>query len=100
MGSLFGLKPYSSTSFRRASLSFLLCLRFLQKKRPATTSKATTTTGTTTATAVLPPSERPLEEWPELLPLSWRAVLPDEDDEAEEEVFVEEPDADEVVEGE
>lgn len=62
VGSLLGLKPYSSTSFRLASSCVFLCLRFLQKNRPAKTSSATTTTGTTTATAVFPPAESPPEE--------------------------------------
>jgi len=53
------LKPYSSTSFLLASSAFFLCLRFLHKNIPASTSKATTTTGTTTATAVLPPTDSP-----------------------------------------
>jgi len=53
------LRPYSSTSFLLASSAFFLCLRFLHKNIPASTSKATTTTGTTTATAVLLPTDSP-----------------------------------------
>lgn len=59
VGSLLGLKPYSSTSFLRSSSASLRCFRLRQKKRAARTIKATATTGTTTATAILPPAERP-----------------------------------------
>ena len=59
VGSLFGLKPYSSTSFRRSSSASFRCLRFRQRKRAEITIKATATTGTTTATAILPPADRP-----------------------------------------
>ena len=59
VGSLFGLKPYSSTSFLLNSSASFLCFRFRQRKRAAVTIKATATTGTTTATAILPPAERP-----------------------------------------
>lgn len=56
MGSSFGLKPYSSTSFLRASSAFFLALRFRQNQIPASRRSATTTTGTTTAMAVFPPA--------------------------------------------
>ena len=59
VGSLLGLKPYSSTSFLRASSAVFFCLRLLHNKIPPTTRSATTTTGTTTAMAVLPPVPRP-----------------------------------------
>ena len=59
VGSSFGLKPYSSTSFLRASSSFFLDLRFRQNQIPASRSRATTTTGMTTAMAVFPPAVRP-----------------------------------------
>ena len=59
VGSLLGLNPYSSTSFRRSSSASFRCLRFRQRKRAAITIKATATTGTTTATAILPPADRP-----------------------------------------
>jgi len=59
VGSLLGLKPYSSTSFRRASSAFLRCFLLLHKKMPPSTNNATTTTGITTAIAVLPPADRP-----------------------------------------
>ena len=59
VGSLLGLKPYSSTSFRRSSSPAFFCLRRLHSKIPARTNNATTTTGTTTAMAVLPPVVRP-----------------------------------------
>ena len=61
VGSLLGLKPYSSTSFLRISSPSLRCFRFRQRKRAARTIRATATTGTTTATAILPPGERPEE---------------------------------------
>ena len=61
VGSLFGLKPYSSTSFLRSSSPSLRCFRLRHRKRAASTIKATATTGTTTATAILPPAERPEE---------------------------------------
>ena len=59
VGSLFGLKPYSSTSFLlSSSASFLdLCLR--QKNKATRTTKATAATGTTTAIAILPPGDSP-----------------------------------------
>ena len=59
VGSLFGLNPYSSTSFRRSSSASFRCLRFRQRNSATITIKATATTGTTTATAILPPAERP-----------------------------------------
>ena len=61
VGSLLGLKPYSSTSFLRNSSPSLRCFRLRQRKRAARTIKATAATGTTTATAILPPGERPEE---------------------------------------
>ncbi len=61
VGSLFGLNPYSSTSFLRSSSPSLRCFRLRQRKRAARTIKATATTGTTTATAILLPAERPDE---------------------------------------
>ena len=61
VGSLLGLKPYSSTSFLRISSPSLRCFRFRQRKRAARTIRATATTGTTTATAILLPGERPEE---------------------------------------
>ena len=61
VGSLFGLNPYSSTSFLRISSPSLRCFRLRQRKRAARTIKATATTGTTTATAILPPGVRPEE---------------------------------------
>ena len=59
VGSLLGLNPYSSTSFRRSSSASFRWLRFRQRKSAAITIKATATTGTTTATAILPPADRP-----------------------------------------
>ena len=60
VGSLLGLKPYSSTSFRRRSAASLRCFRRRHRSRAASTMIATAATGTTTATAILPPAERPL----------------------------------------
>jgi hypothetical protein len=54
VGSLFGLNPYSSTSFLRNSSAFLRCFRLLQNHRPSKAMRATETIGTTTATAVVP----------------------------------------------
>ena len=62
VGSLFGLNPYSSTSFLRSSSASLRCFRLRQRKRAARTIKATATTGTTTATAIFPPAVRPEED--------------------------------------
>lgn len=82
VGSLFGLKPYSSISLRRCSSWTFFCLRFLKNQIPAITRSATTTTGTTTATAVTPAVERP----PPLLdplfcaPPVFKAGLPDDVD--------------------
>lgn len=59
VGSLFGLKPYSSTSFLLNSSASFLCFRLRHRKRAARTIKATAATGTTTATAIFPPGERP-----------------------------------------
>ena len=60
LGSLFGLKPYSSTSFRRSSSAAFFALRLRQNHNAARTIKATETTGTTTATAIVPPDDKPL----------------------------------------
>src|SRR3954447_14041484 len=59
VGSLFGLYPYSSTSFLLSSSASLRCFRFRQKNKPASTRRATATMGTTTATAIVPELERP-----------------------------------------
>jgi hypothetical protein len=56
VGSLLGLKPYSSISLRRSSSAFFLDFRFLQNQSPAITKSATATIGTTTAIAIFPPS--------------------------------------------
>lgn len=74
VGSLFGLNPYSSTSFLRISSPSLRCFRLRQRKRAARTIKATATTGTTTATAILPPGDRPEEveeEAPAVAAAAW-----------------------------
>lgn len=68
VGSLFGLNPYSSTSFLRSSSASFRCVRFRQKKRATRTIKATATRGTTTATAIFPPGESPSEFFSELTP--------------------------------
>lgn len=58
-----GLKPYSSTSFRRSSSAAFFPFHLRKKYRAAKTIMATDTTGTTTATAMVPPADRPeLEE--------------------------------------
>ena len=75
VGSLLGLKPYSSTSFLRISSPSLRCFRFRQRKRAARTIRATATTGTTTATAILPPGERP-EELEEEVPAAAAIAVP------------------------
>ena len=75
VGSLLGLKPYSSTSFLRISSPSLRCFRFRQRKRAARTIRATATTGTTTATAILPPGERP-EELEEGAPAAAAIAVP------------------------
>lgn len=62
VGSLFGLNPYSSTSFRRSSSAAFLAFRLRQKKIAARIISATETTGTTTATAMVPLADRP---WPD-----------------------------------
>jgi hypothetical protein len=70
VGSLFGLYPYSSTSFLRSSSASLRCFRFRHKKRPASTRRATATIGTTTATAIFPPPfspPPPLEDFPSFM---------------------------------
>lgn len=54
VGSSLGLKPYSSTSFLRASSALFFDLRLRQNQRPASSSSATATTGITTAMAVFP----------------------------------------------
>lgn len=59
VGSSLGLKPYSSTSFLRASSAFFLDLRFRQNQIPASNSSATATTGMTTAMAVFPAGLKP-----------------------------------------
>lgn len=59
VGSLFGLKPYSSTSLRRSSSAAFFAFRRRQRKIAAKTINATETTGTTTATAMVPPGDRP-----------------------------------------
>ena len=74
VGSLLGLKPYSSTSFLRSSSPSLRCFRLRHRKRAASTIKATATTGTTTATAILPPAERPEELEEEVAPAVARAA--------------------------
>ena len=61
VGSLFGLNPYSSTSFRRSSSASFRCFLLLQKNSKARTIRATAATGTTTATAILPPADKPPE---------------------------------------
>ena len=76
VGSLLGLKPYSSTSFLRISSPSLRCFRFRQRKRAARTIRATATTGTTTATAILPPAERPEELEEEEAPAAVAAAAP------------------------
>jgi len=87
VGSLFGLYPYSSTSFRRNSSASFLALRFRHRKRPAMRRRATTTIGTTTATAMVPPVPRPL-----LAPLfdccGSAVPAPDVDDDVAEPVVV------------
>ena len=75
VGSLFGLNPYSSTSFLRSSSPSLRCFRLRQRKRAARTIKATATTGTTTATAILPGAERPEEVEGDALPVERAAPL-------------------------
>ena len=75
VGSLLGLKPYSSTSFLRISSPSLRCFRFRHRKRAARTIRATATTGTTTATAILPPGERP-EELEEEAPAAVAGAAP------------------------
>lgn len=87
VGSLFGLKPYSSTSFRRSSSAALLALRLRQKKIAARMIKATETTGTTTATAMVPLGDKPP-------PPEAAAVA---DDNAAESVAVEEPPVEAVL---
>lgn len=81
VGSLFGLNPYSSTSFLRISSASLRCFRLRQRKRAARTIKATATTGTTTATAILPPGVR-LEEVEEealaVAAVAWLDLLADD----------------------
>lgn len=81
VGSLFGLNPYSSTSFRRSSSSFFRCFRLLQKNIRARIMRATTATGTTTATAVFPAADRPPDALESLL--TARAAALEEVDEAE-----------------
>ena len=88
VGSLFGLKPYSSISFLRSSSEFLRAFLFRQNQSPARTSKATATTGTTTATATFPPPDNPPELLWGLDVLAAKAAevveeLDAEDDEAE-----------------
>lgn len=83
VGSLLGLKPYSSTSFLRSSSASFRCFLFRQRKRAAITINATAATGTTTATAILPPADRPeavdaLE--PEVVRAADPDVLDDDDD--------------------
>lgn len=58
-GSLLGLKPYSSTSFRRSSSAAFFPFHLRQKYRAARIMIATDTTGTTTATAMVPPADSP-----------------------------------------
>jgi hypothetical protein len=59
VGSLFGLNPYSSTSFLRSSSAAFFAFHFLQKYKAAKMIMATEATGTTTATAIVPPAESP-----------------------------------------
>ena len=87
MGSLFGLNPYSSTSFLLASSASLRCFRFLQKNRRARTIRATAAIGTTTATAILPLGDNPLFAG-ELLLGEGSAVAPDVVDEDDDRVDV------------
>lgn len=54
VGSSFGLNPYSSTSFLRASSAVFFALRFRQNQIPARSRRATATIGMTTAMAVFP----------------------------------------------
>lgn len=63
VGSLFGLKPYSSSSFLRCSSASFRCFLLLQRNNKARTISATAATGTTTATAILPPADRPPESF-------------------------------------
>lgn len=77
VGSLFGLYPYSSTSFLRSSSAAFFAFHLRQKYKAARMIKATETTGTTTATAIVPPAESP--EPPELAPVD-DAVADDPDD--------------------
>lgn len=64
-------------------------MRLLQKKIPATTSRATTTTGTTTATAVVPAVLRPL--FPPSLPDASVAIGVELDEDDEDGVVAESP---------
>lgn len=86
MGSLFGLKPYSSISFLRSSSEFFRAFRLLQNQIPSTMSIATTTTGTTTAIATFPPLDRPPDPFLEALAVfDVRAAVDDEElDEVED----------------
>ena len=59
VGSLLGLNPYSSTSFRRSSSASFRCFRRRHQKSAAKTISATPTIGTTTATAMRPPFGSP-----------------------------------------
>jgi hypothetical protein len=53
VGSLLGLKPYSSISFLRISSAFFRSFRFRQNQIPASTISTTATIGTTVATAMV-----------------------------------------------
>ena len=81
LGSLFGLNPYSSTSFLRSSSASFRCFLLRHKNRAASTINATAATGTTTATAIFPPGERPPESFDASAPKVARAAAPDEDEE-------------------
>ena len=82
VGSLLGLKPYSSISFRRMSSAFLRSFRLRQNHNAARTRRTTATIGTTVATAmVLVLVLGPLELWPlgvarPLAPVEAAAAMP------------------------
>lgn len=90
-GSLFGLKPYSSTSFRLSSSASLLALRRRHHQRRTQIIRATETTGTTTATAMVPPGESPWEP-EDAAPVDVAVAVP------VDELVVEDSDIDPVVE--
>lgn len=87
-GSLLGLYPYSSTSFRLISSASLRCFRLRQKKIIAAAIKATATMGTTTATAMVPPLDRDLLLPPLFWLISDAEVVEDDEDEVVPEVPV------------